>query len=182
MDAQLIRFSKFISLVLRHQPQHYGLTLDAQGWATIDDLLAAANRAGVPLTHALLQQVVAQNDKQRFAISADGRAIRANQGHSIAIDLALTPREPPPLLYHGTASRFVASIRTQGLLRRSRQHVHLSPDITTATKVGLRHGSPVVLTVASGAMHRDGYQFYCSENGVWLVAAVPVAYLAFPEQ
>jgi putative RNA 2'-phosphotransferase len=181
MDAQLVRFSKFISLVVRHQPEKHGLTLDEHGWARIDDLIAVANRAGVPLTHAALQQIVADNDKQRFAISADGRAIRARQGHSIAVDLELTPLEPPEQLFHGTADRFVPSIRAQGLLRRSRQHVHLSADAATAVKVGQRHGRPVVLTVASGPMHRDGHRFYQAENGVWLVDAVPVAYLSFPE-
>src|SRR5215207_10174743 len=125
MDAQLVRFSKFISLVVRHQPGKYGLTLDEHGWAQIDDLIAVANRAGVPLTHAALQQVVAQNDKQRFAISDDGRAIRARQGHSIAVDLELLLLEPPEQLYHGTAERSVPAILAQGLLRRSRQHVHL---------------------------------------------------------
>lgn len=180
MDPQLVRLSKFISLVLRHQPQKYGLRLDERGWARVDDLIAAANRAGVPLTRELLLQVVAQNDKQRFAISEDGTAIRARQGHSFPVDLGLSPVAPPPQLYHGTAERFLASIRRQGLLRRSRQHVHLSPDVDTAIKVGQRHGRPVVLTVESGAMHRDGYQFYRSENGVWLVEAVPAAYLVFP--
>jgi putative RNA 2'-phosphotransferase len=181
MDAQLVRFSKFVSLVLRHQPQKYGLTLDEQGWADVDQLIVVANRAGVPLTHEALQQVVAQNDKQRFAISEDRRAIRARQGHSLSVDLGLAPLEPPPQLYHGTARRSLPSIRKQGLLRRSRQHVHLSPDVATAIKVGQRHGAPVVLTVQSGTMHRDGHRFYQSENGVWLVDAVPVAYLVFPE-
>ena len=177
MDAQLVRFSKFISLVVRHQPEKYGLALDKHGWAQIDDLIAVANRAGVPLTHATLQQVVAQNDKQRFAISEDGRAIRARQGHSIAVDLELLPIEPPEQLYHGTAERFVPAILAEGLLRRSRQHVHLSADLPTAIKVGQRHGKPVVFNVASGAMHHDGYHFYRSENGVWLVDAVPLMYL-----
>jgi putative RNA 2'-phosphotransferase len=181
MDAQLIRFSKFLSLVLRHQPQKYGLTLDEHGWAQIDDLILVSNRAGVALTVETLQHVVEHNDKQRFAISDDGQAIRARQGHSIAVDLQLVPLEPPPQLYHGTAERFVPSIREQGLLRRSRQHVHLSPDIPTALKVGQRHGKPIVLRAESGAMHRDGYHFYQSENGVWLVDTVPVAYLVFPE-
>jgi putative RNA 2'-phosphotransferase len=177
MDAQLIRFSKFISRVLRHQPQTYGITLDAHGWAPIDDLIAAANRAGLALTRELLQQVVAQNDKQRFAISEDGTAIRARQGHSIPVDLELPALEPPAQLYHGTAEHFLPAILEQGLVRRSRQHVHLSPDVATAIRVGRRHGTAVVLTVESGAMYRDGHHFYRSENGVWLVDAVPAAYL-----
>jgi putative RNA 2'-phosphotransferase len=181
MDAQLIRFSTFVSLVLRHQPQKYGLTLDNHGWAQIDELIAVANRAGVPLTRSALQQLIEQNDKQRFAVSDDGCAIRARQGHSISVDLDLVVCEPPLQLYHGTAERFVPSIRAQGLVRGSRQHVHLSPNEPTALKVGQRHGKPVVLTVESWAMHRDGYQFYHSENGVWLVDSVPVEYLVFPE-
>lgn len=180
MDRQLTRISKFVSLVLRHQPDKYGLTLDENGWAQIDDLLAVANRAGIPLTRQLLEQVVAENDKQRFAISDDQKTIRARQGHSIDVDLQLVALQPPAQLFHGTAERFVASIREQGLLRRSRTHVHLSPDVATAVKVGQRHGKPVVLTVESGNMHGDGYSFYRSENGVWLVDAVPVRYLVFP--
>jgi putative RNA 2'-phosphotransferase len=121
MDVQLIRFSKFIRLVLRHQPEKYGLTLDDHGWAQINDLIAVANRAGVPLTHELLHRVIVQNDKQRFAISDDGDAMRARQGHSIPVDLELVALAPLPQLYHGTAKRFVPSIREQGLLRRSRQ-------------------------------------------------------------
>ena len=181
MDAQLIRFSKFISLVLRHQPEQYGLTLDDHGWAQIDDLIAVANHAGVSLTYESLHRVVVQNDKQRFAISDDGDAIRARQGHSIPVDLELVVLEPLPQLYHGTAKGFVPSIREQGLLRRSRQHVHLSPDVPTAIRVGQRHWNAVVLIIRSGAMYRDGYPFYRSENDVWLVEAVPVAYLVFPE-
>jgi putative RNA 2'-phosphotransferase len=180
MEKHLVRLSKFMSLVLRHEPQKYGLTLDAHGWAQISDLIAAAHRAGVPLSRESIEQVVEQNEKQRFAISADGTAIRARQGHSIAVDLALTPIEPPAQLYHGTAERFAASIREHGLLRRSRHHVHLSADVQTATAVGRRHGKPVVLSVASGAMHQDGYLFYRSENGVWLTDSVPAAYLGFP--
>lgn len=124
---------------------------------------------------------MAENDKQRFAIRADGCAIRARQGHSIAVDLELLPLEPPEQLYHGTVESFLPSIREHGLVRRSRQHVHLSADMETAATVGRRRGKPVVLTVQSGAMHRDGYRFYRSENGVWLVEAAPAAYLVFPE-
>jgi putative RNA 2'-phosphotransferase len=182
VDAQLVRKSKFISLVLRHRPEQYGLVLDEQGWAQIDDLIAVADQAGAPLTREQLQQVVDQNDKQRFAISADKRAIRARQGHSIAVDLQFTAIEPPPQLYHGTAEHNLESIRVQGLLRRTRRHVHLSADEATAIRVGRRHGMPVVLIVEGAAMQRDGYAFYRSENGVWLVDAVPVEYIVFPSQ
>jgi len=181
MDQDLVRFSKFLSLVLRHNPGRFGITLDAGGWAEIEAVIAGANRAGIPLTRPLLERVVAENDKQRFAFNAAGTAIRARQGHSILVDLQLVPIEPPAQLYHGTAERFLPSIREQGLIRRSRQYVHLSPDEATALKVGTRHGRPVVLRVESGAMARDGHVFYCSENGIWLVDAVPVQYLIFPE-
>lgn len=156
--------------------------MDNHGWVLIEDLIQAANRAGVALTYPLLLEIVAHNDKQRFAIREDGRAIRARQGHSIPVDLELVPQQPPPQLYHGTAERFLSSIRVHGLIRRSRQYVHLSPDVQTATSVGRRHGAPVVLIVQSDVMHQDGYSFYRSENGVWLVESVPVAYLVFPDR
>jgi putative RNA 2'-phosphotransferase len=180
MTTSLTQTSKFISLVLRHRPQAYGVTLDAYGWAEVSQVIAAANRAGIPLTPELVREIVATSDKQRYALSPDGLRIRANQGHSITVDLELIPLEPPELLYHGTAEKFLPSIREKGLLKRSRQHVHLSANIETATKVGQRHGKPVVLTVLSGEMHRASIAFYRSENGVWLVDAVPVNYLRFP--
>ena len=180
MDKELARLSKFLSLVLRHEPSRIGLTLDSGGWVTVDELLRAVTQAGLPLTRVTLARIVAENDKQRFRFSEDGLRIRANQGHSVAIDLGLTPLTPPDLLYHGTATRFLESIRQEGLRPQSRQHVHLSPDVTTATKVGQRHGKPVVLTVKSGAMHSAGYHFYQSDNGVWLTAHVPPSYLMIP--
>ncbi len=180
MDRTLVKISKFLSLVLRHRPDKIGLRLDEGGWAGVDELLAAANRAGVPLTRGRLQQVVEQNDKQRFAFSPDGGKIRASQGHSISVDLGLESLEPPPVLYHGTATRFLDSIRQKGLLPGNRTLVHLSSDAGTATKVGQRHGKPVVLEVASGQMHADGYKFYRSANGVWLTNQVPAKYLRFP--
>lgn len=180
MDAHLTRISRWMSLVLRHQPDAYGLRLDENGWAQIDDLLVAADRAGIPLTHQRLEQIVAHNDKQRFAIRDDGTAIRARQGHSIAVDLQLAAIQPPHQLFHGTAERVVPSIRAHGLVRRSRQYVHLSTDSATALQVGRRHGTAVVLLIESGRMYHDGHHFYRTENGVWLVAAVPVTYLVFP--
>jgi putative RNA 2'-phosphotransferase len=180
MTHPLTHYSKFMSLVLRHRPDAHGVTLDAHGWADVSQLVSAANRAGIPLTTELVREIVATSDKQRYALSADGLHIRANQGHSISVDLELTPLEPPELLYHGTAEKYLASIREKGLLKRSRQHVHLSANVETATRVGQRHGTPVVLTVLSGEMYRTGIAFYRSENGVWLVDAVPVNYLRFP--
>ncbi len=180
MDKRLVRLSKFLSRVLRHHPEAIGLTLDAQGWAEVAHLLVQARTHGVALTWETLQEIVAQNDKQRFAFSDEGTRIRASQGHSIPVDLGLAPTEPPELLYHGTAARFVAAIRGRGLLPGRRNHVHLSADETTATRVGGRHGDPVVLKVRAGLMHAAGYRFYLSANEVWLTEHVPALYLDFP--
>lgn len=177
MPRDLVRLSKFLSLVLRHRPERIGLTLDAGGWANVDELLRRARASDEPMTRARLERVVRENDKQRFAFSADGTRIRARQGHSIDVDLGLTPVVPPDVLYHGTARRNLASIRTEGLLRRRRHRVHLSPNAATARRVGQRHGPPVVLVVAATTMHADGHVFYRTDNGVWLTEAVPPAYL-----
>lgn len=163
--------------MLRHQPGQIGLTLDAQGWADVDELLLKANQHGVALTRPLLNEIVEQNDKQRFAFSVDGTRLRANQGHSIKIDLGLEPIAPPARLYHGTAARFLESIQQQGLLRGKRDFVHLSPDEVTARRVGARHGEPLVLVVKARQMQADGFAFYCAANGVWLTLYVPREYL-----
>ena len=177
MADRLVVTSKFLSLVLRHEPGKIGLQLDPHGWVSIDELLSKA--AGkLPLTMELLHEVVRTSDKQRFAISEDGTRIRANQGHSVPVELGLLPQAPPEQLYHGTATRFLGSIRIQGLLRGDRHHVHLSANADTAVKVGSRHGQPVVLIVHAGDMHRAGHVFFRSDNGVWLVAHVPPAFLA----
>ncbi|NJM05946.1 RNA 2'-phosphotransferase [Candidatus Gracilibacteria bacterium] len=178
MDKDLTRYSKFISLVLRHEPEKFGVQLDAHGWVAIDDVIAAANRAGLPLTRAALDTIVAENSKQRFAISADGTQIRARQGHSVAVDLQLPALQPPAVLYHGTATRFLDAIKNEGLRPGARQHVHLSLDEATARSVGQRHGKPAILLIDAAAMHRDGLHFYCSENGVWLTDVVPVRYIS----
>lgn len=178
MEHALVRTSKFLSLILRHEPARIGLTLDPNGWADVEQLLQLASQHGVRLDRPTLERVVAENDKQRFAFSPDGTRIRASQGHSIAVDLQLTSLTPPTLLYHGTAGRFQGAILEKGLLPRSRQHVHLSMDIETAVRVGRRHGKPVVFLVQAGAMQRDGLTFYCSANGVWLTEHVPPQYLA----
>jgi putative RNA 2'-phosphotransferase len=182
MNKELVEISKFLSLVLRHKPQAIGITLDAEGWVAVDELLAAAGRHGQAITRQQLQEVVATNDKKRFSFSPDGQRIRANQGHSVDVDLGLAPCNPPELLYHGTVRRFLDSIRAKGLLRGSRRHVHLSLDQETAARVGQRRGRPVVLVIEAGRMHRDGHPFYQSENGVWLTEAVPPEYLRFPEK
>lgn len=181
MSASPVRSSKFLSLILRHQPEKIGLHLDAQGWADVEELLTKAQAHGVVLTRPQLEQIVANNDKQRFAFSPDGQRIRANQGHSIRVDLGLEPQLPPSHLYHGTATRFLDSIRQQGLLARGRDHVHLSADLETAVRVGQRHGKPVVLRIQAEAMHEVGVLFYRSANGVWLVSHVPLNFIVFPE-
>ena len=168
--------SKFLSLILRHDPGKIGLTLDPQGWASVDDLLTKIPKK-FDLTHERLGELVATNDKQRFALSEDGQHIRANQGHSTQVDLALTPIEPPETLFHGTATRFLDSILTEGLKPGQRQHVHLSSDVETARSVGQRHGKPVILTLPALELHRAGKQFYRSENGVWLTDHIPAEFL-----
>ncbi len=173
--------SRFLSLVLRHRPESIGLTLDAQGWASVDALIASATAHGHPLDVELLHEVVFGSDKQRFALSPDGSRIRANQGHSVDVDLGLPDTEPPELLYHGTATRFAASIRAQGLLPGERQYVHLSPTPLIAREVGIRHGKPLVLTVRARELHATGRPFYHSPNGVWLTRSVPSRFLVFPE-
>ena len=173
----LERTSKFLSLVLRHKPEAIGLSLDTQGWVDIETFLRAAQHHGHPLTRELLDEVVFTSDKQRFAYSPDGKKIRANQGHSVAVDLGLEPIMPPVVLYHGTVSKFLDSIRERGLEKRGRQHVHLSATIETAKRVGARRGKPVVLAVDAKKMHGDGHHFYRSANGVWLTEAVPWTYI-----
>ncbi len=179
MDKKLVRTSKFLALVLRHQPQQIGLSLDEGGWANVAELIERASSAGVTLTADSLKDVVAQNDKGRFSFSEDGLRIRAVQGHSLPIDLGLDAVDPPRILYHGTAKRFLEGIRDQGLTSRDRQYVHLSPDEQTARKVGRRHGEPVVLRIESGEMRAAGYEFFLSENGVWLTGEVPAQYIDF---
>lgn len=172
-----IQASKFISYVLRHRPEKAGLEPDSAGWVPVADLLAACVAAGHPLRQDDLADLVRTNDKQRYAFSPDGQHIRANQGHSIAVDLGLKPVSPPDILYHGTARSFLKAILKKGLLRGSRHHVHLSADATTASAVGARHGQPVILVVDAQRLHAAGQHFYRSANGVWLTATVPPKYL-----
>jgi putative RNA 2'-phosphotransferase len=179
-QMNIVKISKFLSYTLRHRPDEIGLQLDPQGWASVQELIDCAARHGTRLTQPMICEVVAQNDKQRFALSEDGTRIRASQGHSIEIDLNLSPQVPPEYLFHGTADRFVAAIRASGLERRQRQHVHLSAEEATAINVGSRHGRPVVLRVKAGAMHAEGRLFYFSANGVWLTEEVPTRFIEFP--
>ena len=182
MAQDKVRLSKFLSLVLRHQPEHIGLVLDENGWADVDVLIERAAAHGVTLTRELIAEIAATSDKQRFALDAARRSIRANQGHSVDIDLGLEATEPPAVLFHGTAIATVPAIRREGLKPGERQHVHLSPDEATAVKVGQRHGRPVVLRVFAGKMWGQGTPFFCSANGVWLTPAVPPEFIEFANE
>lgn len=169
--------SKFLSLVLRHKPEAVGIELDRHGWADTESLLAGINATGRQINQEILEEIVAADAKQRYSFNADKTAIRANQGHSLPIDLELQEQAPPDCLFHGTATRFWKSIQAEGLKPMGRQYVHLSKDPGTAAKVGQRHGSPLVLQVDSRSMHQDGHPFYLSQNGVWLTPKVPASYL-----
>jgi putative RNA 2'-phosphotransferase len=173
-----MRVSKYLSKYLRHSPEELGLTLRPGGWVTVEDLLAAAEEHGFPIGYDELIECVETSDKKRFSFDEAGDLIRANQGHSVEVDLQLEEREPPDVLYHGTVERFMASILSGGLDKGRRHHVHLSRDVETARKVGARRGNPVILTVDAGRMHRDGHKFFVSANGVWLTDAVPPGYLS----
>lgn len=173
--------SKFLSLVLRHSPETIGLKLDENGWADVEELIEKCNKqeSQNQMTAELLDYVVENNDKKRFAFNDDKTKIRASQGHSISVELNLNEAEPSEFLYHGTVEKFLDNIKKEGLQKMSRQHVHLSKDEETAIKVGSRRGSPQILIVRSGEMFRDGFKFYLSENDVWLTDEVPAKYIEF---
>ena len=180
MNKQLDKISKFLSYILRHQPEAIGITLDSDGWVNIDNLIMQANQHGEPLTRELIELVVKTNDKKRFTISDDGLKIRAAQGHSTQqVKINHAEQIPPEFLYHGTATRFIDSIKKQGLVAGSRHYVHLSGDEKTAKKVGERHGKPVVLKVNTLQMYQQDFKFYLADNGVWLTNAVPNTFLIF---
>jgi putative RNA 2'-phosphotransferase len=168
--------SKFISLILRHKPETIGISLDEHGWADVDELIDGVSKTH-PLDMPLLEKIVAENDKQRYSFNEDKTLIRANQGHSIPVDVELEKKAPPDILWHGTGEKYVASIDRQGLIRKSRLYVHLSSDYDTAIKVGSRHGKPYVYQVDAKKMSDDGFDFFISVNGVWLTKTVPVEYL-----
>lgn len=176
-NKNIIKLSKFLSLVLRHQPKVIGIELDENGWTNVQQLIQKMNNYGKTINLKTLKEVVENNDKKRFAFDERGTRIRANQGHSIQIDLGYTAQEPPEILYHGTATRFLTSIYQTGLQKRNRHHVHLSADLDTASKVGKRHGKLVILEVIAKQMRQAGHEFFISENGVWLTDHVPVQYL-----
>ena len=168
--------SKFISLILRHRPEVIGISLDEHGWADVDELISGVSKTH-KLNREILERIVAEDEKQRYSFSDDGKLIRANQGHSIPVDVELEEVVPPDVLYHGTGAKYKASIDTQGLIPKSRLYVHLSGDPETARKVGQRHGKPVIYKVHAAEMYRDGYRFFRSVNGVWLTKSVPGEYL-----
>jgi putative RNA 2'-phosphotransferase len=182
MTDRNTKTSKFLSLVLRHRPEEIGLTLRNDGWVLVSELLAACANHGFKLTAETLEEVVRTNEKQRFSFSDDRLMIRANQGHSVNVDLGLQTLKAPPVLYHGTAERFILSIKEQGLIKGKRHHVHLSENREIAIEVGRRYGRPIVLTIASERMNKDGHLFFRSANGVWLTEHVPVNYITFPDQ
>ena len=176
-EKETTRISKFLSLVLRHKPEVIGLALDENGWVDVEELIDKMHGHNYKITRDILNSVVATNNKQRFSFNVDKTKIRANQGHSIQVELDLKEMTPPEYLYHGTGEKFVPSILKTGLQKRARHHVHLSGDIPTAIAVGSRHGKPKVFTVAAQQMQQDGYKFYLSENNIWLTDHVPVQYL-----
>ncbi len=178
---QTTRQSKFLSLVLRHQPETAGILLDGAGWTPVDSLLSGCAQAGRTLSREELEHIVITNAKKRFEFSADGTRIRASQGHSVEVALQYEARTPPATLYHGTATRFLDSIREKGLLKMNRHHVHLSAETRMTLEVGARHGKPVLLTIDTAAMHRGDHVFYQSTNEVWLVDHVPVEFILFPQ-
>ncbi len=168
--------SKYMSLILRHKPDAIGITLDEHGWANVDELIAGIVKDN-EFNMEILEEIVRTDEKQRYSFNEDKTLIRANQGHSIPVDVELEEKEPPEILYHGTGEKYVASIDAQGLIPKSRLYVHLSKDEETAVKVGSRHGKPVIYIVKAKQMHDDGYKFFISANNVWLTKEVPVKYL-----
>jgi putative RNA 2'-phosphotransferase len=181
-DKQHKHISKFLSKHLRHDPAGIGLVLEEGGWVSITALLDSCQRAGVKLTRDELDEIATTSDKQRYSFDETGERIRANQGHSVDVDLQLEPAIPPHVLFHGTATHIVDAILRDGLLKMRRHHVHLSKDIETATRVGQRHGRPVVFRVDAAAMARQGVEFFLSANGVWLTEHVPPEFLAIEEE
>lgn len=174
----LKKTSVFISLILRHKPEVIGISLDRHGWASVSELIEGINKTGkYGIDMSMLEEIVRTDNKQRYSFNADKTKIRANQGHSINVDVELKEAVPPDILYHGTGEKYVESINAVGLKPKSRLYVHLSKDIDTAVSVGKRHGKPVVYQISAGEMHRQGYMFYLSENGVWLTKIVPVNFI-----
>ncbi len=180
MERDFVHVSKFLSLVLRHRPETIDLTLDAGGWANVDELLLKANVNDVPMDAEMLRDVVEHSERKRFSFNADGTMIRASYGHSIPIDFSPEITEPPEHLFYGTTVPFLPRIFEEGILPQGRMCVHLSPDERTAFEVGLRHGEPAVLTIQAHRMHGDGFTFHHTESGLWLTGQIPPQYIISP--
>jgi putative RNA 2'-phosphotransferase len=176
---ELKHISKFLSLVLRHKPQEIGITMDANGWVNVDELIEKCNAKKQQLDFETLEEVVIGNDKQRFSFNDDYTKIRANQGHTVNVDLQFEPAAPMEYLYHGTVEKYLELIKVNGLQKMQRLHVHLSKDLDTAIKVGSRRGKPIILKIQALKMHQDGYTFYLSKNGVWLCDHIPTEYIEY---
>lgn len=176
MNKDMIKLSRYLSLILRHKPETIGITLDKHGWANVRELIKGINKTQ-HFTMNMLEKIVEEDEKQRYSFNREKTLIRANQGHSIDVDVELKEVEPPDYLFHGTGIKYCSSIDKEGLISKSRLYVHLSKDLTTAINVGSRHGEPIVYLIDSKTMYKDGYKFYLSENGVWLTKNVPLKYL-----
>lgn len=180
-EKDATRISKFLSLVLRHEPGKIGITLDREGWVGVDELISALARHGKEISFEMLEHVLETNEKKRFAFSDDGELIRASQGHSVAVNLGYPPATPPEFIYHGTVARFLPSIRENGIVKGQRHHVHLSASLDVATTVGKRRGQPLILTVRTGEMSAAGHLFHLSANGVWLTDFIPSDFIRFDD-
>ena len=177
---ELTSLSKYLSLILRHRPEVANIQLDENGWTSVAELLNQLKAKRKAIDKSTLEAIVENDNKQRYAFSEDGLYIRANQGHSVKIDLGYEAMTPPDILYHGTADKFISNIRKEGLKKRTRHHVHLSAELSTAKSVGSRHGTLVVLIIKTKEMHQAGYDFFQSDNGVWLTDNIPPAFIDFP--
>ncbi|HEX8462457.1 MAG TPA: RNA 2'-phosphotransferase [Segetibacter sp.] len=177
-NKAIVEISKKLSLVLRHKPESIGLILDQQGWANVEMLIQKLNAIGIKLDSELLQQVVSDNNKSRFAYNDDKTRIRASQGHSIIVDLGYTAHVPPAVLYHGTGEQYISSILTEGILKMNRHHVHLSANVETAEQVAKRKGKPAILKIEAAKMYDEGFVFFISANNVWLTDYVPAEFIS----
>lgn len=171
------KLSKFLSLVLRHKPEEIGIELDLNGWTDVKTLIEKMNASGKHIDLETLKVIIETNTKKRFSFNKDKSLIRASQGHSIKIDLGYKTKTPPSRLFHGTGAKYVDSIFKTGIKKKNRHHVHLSKDVETALSVGQRHGKPVIFEILSDTMSTEGYEFYESENGVWLTDEIPVRFI-----
>jgi putative RNA 2'-phosphotransferase len=179
MPISKIQLSKLLSLVLRHQPEKIGISLDIDGWTDVSDLIARSTAFGQPFNIDDLVQIVSGGDKRRFELSDNNLQIRALQGHSTnLVDRDFPVQTPPETLYHGTATRFLEAILLSGLVARDRHYVHLSATIQTALEVGRRHGKPTVLSIDAARAHAAGLEFAKSENDVWLIRALPAEFIS----